>query len=113
MILGRDFNLFFNTSLEIQGGNSILKKRSLAKLIEVKETLDLCDIWRVRNPKSKRFTFHQNHVSGGIQRRLGYFLISNYLQETAIRADVLASFCSGHSSIIFTFESNKKRGKCQ
>ena len=58
VILGSDFSLFFNTSFETQGGNPILKKKSLAKLIEVKETLDLCDIWRIRNPKSKRFTFH-------------------------------------------------------
>ena len=33
-----------STSLETQGGNPILKKKSLAKLIEIKETLDLCDI---------------------------------------------------------------------
>ena len=41
VILGRDFNLFLNTSLKIQGGNSIFKKKSLAKFIETNETLDL------------------------------------------------------------------------
>ena len=37
----------------------------------------------------------------------------NILQETIIRADVLAWFCSDHSPAIFTitFESNTKRGK--
>ena len=58
VISGSDFSLFFNTSLETQCGNPILKKESLAKLIAIKETLDLCDIWRIRYPKSKRFTFH-------------------------------------------------------
>ena len=101
-ILGGDFNLFFNTSFETQGGNPILKKKSLTELTEIKESLDLRDLWRIRNPKSKRFTFHQNHDSGRIQRRLDYFLISNVLQETVIRADVLTSFCSDHSPIIFT-----------
>ena len=102
VILGGNFNLFFNTSIEeIQGRNPILKKKSLTKLIEIKKTLDLCDIWRIRNPKSKCFTFHQNHVSGRIQRRLDHFFISNVLQETVIRA-VLASFCSDYSPIIFT-----------
>ena len=76
--LGGDFSLFFNTSLETQSENSILKKKYLAKITEIKETLDLCDIWRIRKPKSKRFTFHQNHVSGRIQRRLDDFLISNF-----------------------------------
>ena len=46
VILGGDFNLFFNTSLEAQARNLILKKKSLTKLTEIKETLDLCDIWR-------------------------------------------------------------------
>ena len=98
-------------TLETQGGNPILKKTSLAGLIEIKETLDLCDVWRIRKPKLKRFTFHQNHVSLRIQRRVDYFLISNFLQETVIRVDVLASFCSDPSPIIFTFafESNNKR----
>ena len=36
VILGGDFNLFFNTSLETLGGNSILKKKALTKLIETK-----------------------------------------------------------------------------
>ena len=59
VILEGDFSLFFGTSLETQGGNPILKKKSLAKPIEIKENLNLCDIWRVRNPKSKHFIFHQ------------------------------------------------------
>ena len=46
-----DFNLFFDSKLDAQGGNPI------AKLIELKENYDLRDIWRVRNTKSKRFTF--------------------------------------------------------
>ena len=113
LILGDDFSLFFNTSLETQDGNPILKKTSSAKLIEIKETLYLCDIWRTSNLKSKRFTFHQNHVFCRIHRRLDYFVISIFLQETVIRADVLASFCSDYSPIIYTFwfESNNKRGK--
>ena len=54
-----DFNLFFDSKLDAQGGNPTIKKKSLAKLIELKENYDLCDIWRVRNTKSKRFTFTQ------------------------------------------------------
>ena len=36
-----DFNLFFDSKLEAQGGNPTLKKKSLAKCIEFKETYDL------------------------------------------------------------------------
>ena len=44
--------------------------KSLAKLIELKESYDICGICRVRNTKSKRFTFAQKHSSGFIQRKL-------------------------------------------
>ena len=31
-------------------GKPTLKKRSIAKFIELKEKIDLCEIWRIRNP---------------------------------------------------------------
>ena len=99
IILDGDFNLFFHTSLKCN-------LRSFAKLIGIK-------LWRVRNPKWKLFMFHQDNVSGHIQRRLDYYLIYIFLQETAIRPDVLASFSSNHSPITFTIalQSNNTRGK--
>ena len=39
-----DFNLFFDSKLDAQGGNPTIKKKSLAKLIELKKPYDLCDI---------------------------------------------------------------------
>ena len=48
-------------------GEPTLKKRPLAKLIEIKETLCLCDTRRIRNPNTRRFTFCQNQSSGFIE----------------------------------------------
>ena len=36
-----DFNLFFDSKLDAQGGNPTIKNISLAKLIELKEFYDL------------------------------------------------------------------------
>ena len=33
---------------------------------ELENTLNICDIWRLGNPKNKRFTFWQNHRTGFI-----------------------------------------------
>ena len=52
-----DFNLLLDLKLDAQGGNPIIKKRSSAKPIEPKDSYDLCDIWRVRNTKPRRYTF--------------------------------------------------------
>ena len=72
-VLAGDFNFFFDTFLDLYGGKSTLRKKSIAKFIELKGKFDLCDIWGIRNPKTKIFTFRQRHVSGLIQRRLDYF----------------------------------------
>ena len=96
-IFGGDMNLIFDTTLDSSGGNPILKKKSLAKLMKILLKLDVCDIFRVRYPHQKRFTFHRKNPS--IQRRLDYFFISNSLQECIGDVKVLPSFMSDHSPV--------------
>ena len=76
-----------------------LKKRSVSKLIELLKSYDLVDIWRIRNPKTKRYTFRQNHFSGFLQRRLDYIFVSNSLQESTKNVDILAALSSDHSPV--------------
>ena len=49
--------LILNPSLDSHGGKPVIKKKAISQLIQITENLDLCDIWRIRNPKRKRFTF--------------------------------------------------------
>ena len=51
-------------------------------MIELIESFELCDIWRIQNPTEKRFTSRQNHISGYIQRKIDYFLVFIKLQES-------------------------------
>ena len=90
-----------------------MKEKSIAQLIEFKEKFNLYDIWRVWNPKIKRFTFRQQHISGFIQGRLDYFFVSNLLQESVIKTDVLAAFSTDHSPLLFSLDLRKdeNRGK--
>ena len=80
-----------------------MKKLAVSKLIELKESLNLCDIWRIRNPKSKAFTFRQRHVSGILQRRLDYLFISNNMQESAINDRILNALSTDHSPLFCSF----------
>ena len=114
IILAGDFNFFFETSLDSYGGKPTLKKKSIAKFIELKKKFDLCDTWGIRNPKNKRVTFRQKHVSGLTQRRLDSFYISNSIQVSVKNNDVLASLLTDHWLITFSCvkneESNRGRG---
>ena len=113
IVLGGDFNVIFVISLESLGGDPCLKKKSIAKLIQIKEKFDLCDIWRIRNPKIKCFTFQQQHIPGFIQRRLDYFFLSNLLQELVNKTDILAAFSTDHSPLLFSLKlrTDENRGK--
>ena len=113
VVLGGDFNVILNPSLDSEGGKPVIKKRTIAKLIQITENLDLCDIWRIRNPKRKRFTFRQHHSIGLIDRRFDYFFISNSLQESVKTTDNLAAFSTDYSAAAFSLCHLKEfpRGK--
>ena len=67
IIFAGDSNIFFSAKLEARGGKPILKRKSITKLVHIKESLDICDIWRIRNPNRQNFTFRQNHSTGFIE----------------------------------------------
>jgi hypothetical protein len=60
IIMGGDFNLITNSYLDAEGGNTNLKLNSLSELAKLQEKFDLCDIYRIRNPTLRRFSFRQN-----------------------------------------------------
>ena len=85
--------------------------KSIAKLIQIKEKFDLCGMWRMRNPKIKHFTFWQQRILGFIQRRLDYFFISNLLQESVNKTEILAAFSTDHSPLLFSLDLCKDENR--
>ena len=113
-ILAGDMNLFFDTCLDTLGGNPSLKNKSLSAIINLLEKLDVCDIFRIRNPCEKRFTFRQkNRNNKVIHRRLDYVFLSNSLQEFVRTTDILPSILSDHSPVLVSLDEDKgtTRGK--
>jgi len=104
IIIGGDWNFILNKDLDAEGGNPQLKLSSIAEIVKLKNKYDLIDIFRVRFPESKRFTYRQN--SPRRLRRLDYFIVSNSLQESISKVDVLASVSSDHSPVFLKFSNN-------
>ena len=105
-IIAGDFNLFFNPILEPHGRNPILQKHSICNIFKLKETFDLCAVWRVRNPNAESFTFRQKHFSGIIQRSLNYLFTSNDLQDSVDKTYILNAFQTDHSAVCCIFANN-------
>ena len=102
VILGGDFNATFDPELDCSGGKPSIKNcvKSLEYIIL---THDLIDIWRIRNPTTKRFTWRQKNPL--IQRRLDFWLISNSLQDEIHKADIITSVKTDHSAITIDINS--------
>jgi len=49
--------ILFDTELEASGGNPKLKTKAFQTIQTLMQELDLCDIWRIRNPLTKRYTW--------------------------------------------------------
>ena len=108
-IFGGDFNLYFDTSLDCSGGNPSLKKRSIAKLMTILDRLDASDIFRIRFPDTKQFTFLRKNPM--IRRRLDYIFISNNVQEFVDTVKILPSYMSDHSPVHITVNPNSNRDR--
>ena len=57
MIWVGDFNVIFYENLDADGENPKLKNKSITKIIFMMSENDLCDIYRVRNLQSRRYTW--------------------------------------------------------
>ena len=65
VIIGGDFNVAPNPSLDCQGGNPV-QKESFNQIKDLSLSNDLVDIWRIRNPDLKNSPGVKNlHLSKG------------------------------------------------
>lgn len=60
IVIGGDFNIALDSDLDCSGGNPS-KKDSVKNIQDLCLDYDLVDIWRIRNPETKRFTWRQKN----------------------------------------------------
>ena len=104
IVIGGDWNFVLDKQLDTFGGNPSLKMSSISELTKIMTNFDLCDIYRLRNPDTRRFTYRQN--SPKRLRRLDYFILSNSIQEIVQKTEVLTSVSSDHSPVLVSFNSS-------
>ena len=56
IILGGDFNLVMDVKKDKKGGKSSTHQNSLRVIQNIRDNLDLTDIWRDLNPEERRYT---------------------------------------------------------
>ena len=100
IIIGGDFNVILNPELDGLGGKPKLKE-SVKTIDEMRLSFDLIDIWRVRNPDVKHFSWRQKNPV--VHRRLDFWLINSSIQEDIEGTDIIPAIRSDHSAITLSF----------
>lgn len=100
LILGGDLNCTLNPKLDknTTGTSPDSAGPTRTKIELLKEEMDLSDVWRVRNPTKKGFTFSRGQYSS----RLDYFLISSHLMDRVSKMDITNLAHSDHAMIAIT-----------
>ena len=97
IVIGGDFNCPLNPTLDKKGGIMTPRKSVINCINDVQSQLDLVDIWRVKNPQTKSFTWSQR--SPPIFCCLDYWLISNNLHDWVKATNIIPAIRTDHSAI--------------
>ena len=95
---GGDWNFTLDLSMDRNGGNPQLWQSSVVEFTQLCNILDLVDIWRIRNPNSRKFTWQKMRPSL-IQSRIDRVYISDNLQYITERAEIIPGIRSDHSAV--------------
>ena len=66
---------------------------------------NLIDIWRLRNPDKRQFTWRKRNPI--IQRRIDFWLVSDDLQDDVKKAEIIPAIKTDHSAISLSVSSLK------
>ena len=109
VIVAGDFNCIGDLNLDKDGGNPLRGLAGNAELLQWTTSLKLADLWRIKHPKVKSYTWHNtNHT---IRTRIDKFFINEPLTDQA-QTTIEACPYSDHDAVamILTIPTENPRG---
>ena len=110
IVTGGDWNFTENIDLDRRGGNPTLWKHSVSEILELKQTFDLIDIYRIRNEEKREYTHRSSRH--GTYSRIDRFYISDNLQNYVSSVNITPPVLADHSvlSIHIKWEDDTPKG---
>ena len=109
LIVGGDFNEVSDPELDRRRAKQMVtgNTKYREQIQGLKEIFSLVDIWRIRHPNLRRYSFHRREQAS----RIDYWLISEQLSNIVSRLDILAGTLSDHSKVTLSISNlNERRG---
>ena len=88
VILGGDFNMVKNLTMDRQGGNPNRQHQcGLEELTKIKQNCNLIDIWKTKNKFKTKFTYEKNILD--FRSRIDRFFIWTHAEKNyTINSDI-------------------------
>ena len=103
-IIGGDFNTVLDPCLDRNNGGA--HDASSKFLNDYLEESDYVDIWRCRNPETKRYTWHRGSNTDNWQAsRIDYFLINQGLANNTQEVYIQKGFASDHAGVFLEVDN--------
>jgi len=111
LIIGGDFNIINDPKLDRWNAISDKPTKPTLKLAELKEVYNLSDIWRIKNPSTRRYTWRRHKPLQ--QSRIDYWLISDTSIYEVSQCNIDTAYLSDHSVISIKFKDigTEERGR--
>ena len=107
-------NITFDKNLDKKGGvttQTAAQKSTLDVINGILNSFQLNDVWRMKNPRQKRFSWRQK--TPPIHCRLDYWLISDSLFDSVEDVHILPAFKSDHSPVTLHLTSIKSQKRVE
>ena len=101
-ICAGDWNLIFDTKMDSLGGKSRLKLKSIYQLKSLMSGYNLIDIWHIRNPSLRQFTWRRKNPQ---QMSRIDFLVSDDIQSEVKSCEFLFPLSSDNSPVKLKMQS--------
>jgi hypothetical protein len=101
-----DFNLYMDPRLDQYKEGQNKKNLNAETIKEFMDEHNLNDIWRIRNPGTRRYTWRRSIKHTTQQSRLDYFIIADGLSFSITDCQIHTRYLSDHNIISITISTN-------
>ncbi len=104
-VIGGDLNIPLNPGIDRTGVSNVNKKVT-KQVAAICKSLKVTDIWRLKHPSTKQYTYRSNTMSS----RIDYWLVSDHIGEH-LTCDIRPSVRTDHNAVSLKIQlPNAKRG---